>query len=455
MLADEAVPRPFSARRTDALNGRLAVPGDKSICHRALMLGAAARGRTSIANLVESPDVLATLRAMQALGARIEKTGGAWTVDGLGVGGFLTPTGPLDFGNSGTGVRLAMGLLAPCHFESRFVGDATLSTRPMRRILAALRGCGVELVSHDDGRLPITLRGARTPLPLSYRAPVASAQVKSSVLLAGLSIPGITTVIESGLTRDHTENLLGAFGAQVDIQTSETGERTIALTGLPDLRGQHIHVPGDPSLAAFIVVAGLIISGSDITVENVLMNPTRTALIDTLIEMGGDIAVNNQRMSSGELVADLHVRGSRLRGMTLSPERAQTLMEDYPILAVAAAFAEGMTLLPAPGQGHGLERDRLAAIARGLGVHGVSALFEEQGLRIVGANGRVPGGGLVTTGRDHRMAMAFLVMGLGSHQPSGVDDIRGIAMSFPDFISGLQSLGAKLTPGQTHNGAVT
>ena len=428
-------PRPLRAHRSGALTGRFRVPGDKSISHRAFMFGAMARGETVIEGLLEGDDVLATGRAMQSLGANIERRDGRYHVQGLGVGGFLEPAGDLDFGNAGTGCRLTMGLVGTYGFVSRFVGDPSLSSRPMKRVLDPLRTIGVEVVEHHDNRLPIALRGPKTPVPVAYTVPMASAQVKSCVLLAGLVIPGTTVVIEKVMTRDHTEKMLAGFGARIEIETDATGRRTIAVEGLPDLRGQSVIVPGDPSSAAFPIVAALITPGSDAVIENVLMNPTRTGLIDTLLEMGASIEVLNLRQSGGEDVADLRVRHSALRGVVVPPERAPSMIDEYPVLAVAAAFAEGDTLMDGLEELRVKESDRLSAVARGLEANGVACVEGPASLTITG-RGRVAGGGRVATHLDHRIAMSFLVMGLASNAPVTVDDERMIATSFPDFVPG-------------------
>jgi len=433
---------PLSARRANPLNGRFRVPGDKSISHRALMFGAMASGRTSIEGLLEGADVLATGRAMQALGARVERRGENWLVDGLGVGGFLEPVAPLDFGNAGTGVRLAIGLVGIYPFATRFIGDASLSTRPMGRVLDPLRNIGVAVLEENEGKLPITLRGPRTPLPIHYRAPMASAQVKSAMLLAGLLIPGTTTIIEPVLTRDHTEKMLEGFGAAIEITTAADGVRTIAVQGLPNLRAQHVIVPGDPSSAAFPLVAALIVPGSDLIIENVLMNPTRTGLIDTLLEMGGDIQFLNQRHSGGEDIADLRVRSSRLKGVRVAADHAPSMIDEYPALAIAAAFAEGETVMEGLGELRVKESDRLAAVARGLALNGVDCSEGPDSLTVRGT-GKVAGGGIVETRLDHRIAMSFLVMGMASQLPVSVDDQAMIATSFPNFVAGMSNVGAQ------------
>ncbi|WMT92148.1 3-phosphoshikimate 1-carboxyvinyltransferase [Pelagibacterium sp. H642] len=434
-------PRPRASHHRGALSGTIRVPGDKSISHRAMMFGAMALGRTTVTGLLEGEDVLATGRAMQALGAKVEKTGETWQIDGLGVGGFLAPRTDLDFGNAGTGVRLTMGLVGTYPFVTRFTGDASLSARPMKRVLDPLRAIGVEVVEHHDNKLPIALRGAAEPVLVNYRVPMASAQVKSCVLLAGLVIPGTTTVVEPIMTRDHTEKMLEGFGADISIETDAEGVRTIRVEGLPELKAQELIVPGDPSSAGFPLVAALIVPGSEVVIENVLMNPTRTGLIETLIEMGGDIAIENRRTSGGEDIADLRVKASRLKGVAVPAERAPSMIDEYPVLAVAAAFAEGPTEMVGIEELRVKESDRLAAVARGLEANGV-ACEEGHDFLIVQGKGAVPGGGTVATHLDHRIAMSFLVMGLASDKPVTVDDDRMIATSFPSFEADFTRLGA-------------
>lgn len=434
-------PHPRASFSRGALSGTIRVPGDKSISHRAMMFGAMARGRTTVSGLLEGEDVLATGRAMRALGARVEKIGAQWEIDGLGVGGFLEPEAALDFGNAGTGVRLCMGLVGTYPFTTRFIGDASLTKRPMGRVLDPLRAIGVEVVEHHQDRLPIALRGPRTPLPIDYRVPMASAQVKSCVLLAGLVIPGETRVVEPVMTRDHTEKMLAGFGAEIDIATDAAGVRTITVKGLPDLQGQNLQVPGDPSSAGFPLVAALIVPGSDVTVENVLMNPTRTGLIETLIEMGADISVTNRRNSGGEDLADLRVRHSRLKGVTVPAARAPAMIDEYPVLAVAAAYAQGRTEMPGIDELRVKESDRLAAVARGLEANGVTCEEGADYLIVQGAGG-VPGGGKVETHLDHRIAMSFLVMGMAAERQVTIDDDTMIATSFPSFVDDFSRLGA-------------
>jgi 3-phosphoshikimate 1-carboxyvinyltransferase len=446
-MSHALAPRPRASHHKGALSGTIRVPGDKSISHRAMMFGAMALGRTVVTGLLEGEDVLATGRAMQALGAKIEKTGDTWQIDGLGVGGFLAPSHDLDFGNAGTGVRLTMGLVGAYPFTTRFTGDASLTARPMKRVLDPLRAIGVEVVEHHDNRLPIALRGATDPVPVNYRVPMASAQVKSCVLLAGLVIPGTTTVVEPVMTRDHTEKMLEGFGADISIETDADGVRTIRVQGLPDLKGQNLIVPGDPSSAGFPLVAALIVPGSDVTIENVLMNPTRTGLIDTLIEMGGDIAIENRRVSGGEDIADLRVKHSDLKGVTVPADRAPSMIDEYPVLAVAAAFAQGRTEMPGLEELRVKESDRLAAVARGLEANGV--LCEEgHDFLVVEGKGAVPGGGTVQTHLDHRIAMSFLVMGFASEKPVHVDDDRMIMTSFPSFEADFTRLGAGFSPAE-------
>lgn len=437
-------PEPLSARAGNALVGRIRVPGDKSISHRSLMFGAVSLGETRIEGLLEADDVLGTGRAMAALGAGVTRDGeGLWRVSGLGCGGLLEPESVLDFGNAGTGSRLTMGLVGGHAFAATFVGDASLSRRPMGRVLNPLREMGVEVIARAGDRLPLTLRGPKTPLPITYRVPMASAQVKSAVLLAGLGTPGITTVIEPVATRDHTERMLEGFGAEISVEVDAAGARTIRLVGRPELKAQHVVVPGDPSSAAFAVVAGLIVPGSDVTVESVLLNPLRTGLFQTLIEMGADLAIENERLSGGERIGDVHVRASRLKGVVVPPERAPAMIDEYPILAVAAAFAEGPTVMEGLEELRVKESDRLAAVARGLEANAVACTEGETSLVVEGRRAGVKiGGGTVATHLDHRIAMSFLVLGLAADRPVGVDDTAMIATSFPSFRGLMEGLGA-------------
>lgn len=444
-MSHDALPAPLAARAGSALRGRIRVPGDKSISHRSLMFGAVSLGETRIEGLLEADDVLATGRAMAALGATVTRDGeGAWRVGGLGCGGLLEPESVLDFGNAGTGSRLTMGLVGGHAIAATFVGDASLSRRPMGRVLNPLREMGVEVIARAGDRLPLTLRGPKTPTPITYRVPMASAQVKSAVLLAGLGAPGVTTVIEAVATRDHTERMLQGFGAALSVEIGASGERIIRLEGRPELKAQHVVVPGDPSSAAFAVVAGLIVPGSDVTVENVLLNPQRTGLFQTLVEMGADLAIENERLSGGERIGDVHVRASRLKGVVVPPERAPSMIDEYPILAIAAAFAEGPTVMEGLEELRVKESDRLAAVARGLEANGVACTEGEASLVVEGlrAGARV-GGGRVATHLDHRIAMAFLVLGMAADAAVTVDDTTMIATSFPSFRGLMEGLGAE------------
>jgi 3-phosphoshikimate 1-carboxyvinyltransferase len=436
---------PLTARRAGPLKGRARVPGDKSISHRALIFGALAVGETRISGLLEGEDVLNTGKVMQALGAQVERTGeGAWRVHGVGVGGFREPQGALDFGNSGTGCRLVMGAVASCPITATFDGDASLRTRPMKRILDPVALMGARTVSAaDGGRLPITLAGARDPIPIVYRSPVPSAQVKSAVLLAGLAAPGATTVIESEASRDHTERLLSHFGAEVTVVPEGEHGRKITLKGQPELVPAPVVVPADPSSAAFPMVAALIVPGSEVILTDVMTNALRTGLITTLREMGADIEALNVRGDVGEEMADFRVRPGALRGVDVPAARAPSMIDEYPILAVAAAFAHGTTRMRGLKELRVKESDRLAGVADGLKANGVAVEIEGDDL-IVHGTGHAPGGGTVATHMDHRIAMSFLVMGLASDKPVGVDDTSFIATSFPSFVTMMRKLGADL-----------
>jgi len=440
----QAAPSPLVARRSGPLKGSVRVPGDKSISHRALIFGAMTVGETRIEGLLEGEDVLNTAQAMRALGASVERTGeGAWRVHGVGVGGFREPETVLDFGNSGTGCRLVMGAVAGCPITAIFDGDASLRKRPMRRIIEPVELIGAHAVSvTDGGRLPITLAGARDPMPVVYRTPVPSAQIKSAVLLAGLAAPGETTVIESEASRDHTERLLAHFGADVRVADEDTG-RWIRLQGQPELVPAPVMVPADPSSAAFPMVAALIVPGSELVLTEVMTNPLRTGLMLTLREMGADIEVLERRADRGEEMAGLRVRASALRGVEVPAERAPSMIDEYPILAVAASFAEGTTVMRGLKELRVKESDRLAAVADGLRATGVDMEVEGDDL-IVHGPARPLGGATVTTHMDHRIAMAFLVMGLASEKPVGVDDASFIATSFPAFPALMRAAGADL-----------
>jgi 3-phosphoshikimate 1-carboxyvinyltransferase len=437
-------PKSLRAKRSGPLNGTIRPPGDKSISHRALMLGALAIGETAIEGLLEGGDVLSTAAAMRSFGATVTRTGqGAWRVNGLGVGGLLEPEGVIDYGNAGTGVRLAMGI-AGCHaFATTFTGDASLVRRPMGRVLDPLRRMGVQVLARSGDRLPATLKGPDMPVPIEYKLPVASAQVKSALLFAGLNTAGVTTIIEPVATRDHTERMLSAFGAAIEIETGEDGSTVIRLEGRRNLKPQEITVPGDPSSAAFPLVAALIVEGSDVTVANVLLNPTRIGLIETLIEMGADIAIDNRRRIGGEDVGDIRARASRLKGVKVPAARAPTMIDEYPVLAVAAAFAEGDTLMEGIGELRVKESDRIAAIAAGLAANGIAAEEAPESLLVHGGAKSV-GGGTVATKLDHRIAMSFLVLGLAAEKPVTIDDSAPIATSFPEFRGLMSGLGASI-----------
>ena len=438
-------PTPLTARRHGPLKGRVRVPGDKSISHRALILGALAVGETRITGLLEGDDVLNTAKAAAALGARVDhRAAGEWNVRGVGVGGFAEPKRALDFGNSGTGCRLVLGAVAGCPIAATFDGDASLRRRPMRRVLEPLERIGARTLTSRDGRLPLTLAGAREPIPIVFEPQVASAQLKSAVLLAALSAPGETVVVETQATRDHTEKMLAHFGA--DIRVAPAGEhgRRIALAGQPELSPRPIIVPADPSSAAFPLVAAAITPGSDVIVEGVMLNPLRAGLIVTLAEMGAMIERLELRNEGGEQVADLRVRAGTLRGVDVPAERAPSMIDEYPVLAVAAAFAEGTTVMRGLKELRVKESDRLAATAALLRANDVAVEVEGDDLVVYG-KGRAAGGGVVATHMDHRIAMAALVMGIASERPVAVDDAAVIATSFPGFTDVMRALGAELS----------
>jgi len=436
---------PMTAAHGNPLRGRIRVPGDKSISHRALILGALAVGPTRISQLLEGEDIINTGKAMRALGARVEREGvGQWRVDGVGVGGFAQPRGPLDFGNSATGCRLVMGAAASCPVAATFDGDASLRQRPMQRVIDPLTRMGAHAItSAPGGRLPVTLRGARDPIPIVYEPPAASAQLKSAVLLAGLGAPGATTVLEKEATRDHTERMLSHFGAEVVVEIVGDGRR-VTVTGQPELRAAEVVVPADPSSAAFPLVAALIAPGSDLIIDSVMTNPLRTGLFKTLLEMGASIETLEARSDGGEEIADLRVRSSGLKGVEVPAARAPSMIDEYPVLAVAAACAQGTTIMRGLKELRVKESDRLAATATMLRVNGVEVEIDGDDL-IVHGRGRALGGGTVETHMDHRIAMSALVMGLASAEPVQADDVSFVATSFPGFADMMRSLGASLT----------
>jgi 3-phosphoshikimate 1-carboxyvinyltransferase len=433
------MPQPLTSSRSTRLSGRARVPGDKSISHRALILGALATGRTRIEGLLEAADVMATAKAVAAVGAEVRRVNGSVEVMGQGVGGLIAPSAPLDFGNSGTGSRLMLGALAGNPIKVALTGDASLCRRPMGRVLQPLNLMGLEI---EDARatLPLTIHGTDDLIPIVYELPVPSAQVKSAILLAGLHAPGKTTVIEALPTRDHTERMLSYFGAELTAEERGDGH-AITVMGDAELHGASITVPGDPSSAAFLIGAALITDGSDIAIEGVLMNPTRAGFVETLREMGADLEVRDLRLEGGEPVADLRVRSSGLKGLRVPASRAPSMIDEYPMLACLAVFAEGETRMEGLSELRVKESDRLAATEAGLKACGVRVSVEGDDL-IVEGNGGVKGGGVVETRMDHRIAMAFLTLGLGAHEPVTVDDTTMIATSFPGFRALMTKLGA-------------
>ncbi len=438
--------RTMTARKGGPLRGEAEIPGDKSVSHRSLILGALAVGETRIEGLLEGQDVLDTAKAMRAFGAEVERTGpGSWLVRGVGVGGFAEPSDVIDCGNSGTGVRLIMGAMATSPVTATFTGDASLRSRPMGRVTEPLALFGARAVGRAGGRLPLTLVGARDPLPVEYRSPVPSAQVKSAVLLAGLNAPGITTLIEAEPTRDHTERMLRGFGAEVEAEVTEAG-RVIRLVGQPELRPLSISVPRDPSSAAFPVCAALMTEGSDVLVPGIGLNPTRAGLYFTLREMGADLAFENEREEGGEPMADLRARFSpSMRGIETPPERAASMIDEFPILAALAACAEGKTVMRGVKELRVKESDRINAMARGLEAMGVRVEETEDSLTVHGMGpGGVPGGGMAAARLDHRIAMSFLCLGLAAKAPVSVDDASPIDTSFPNFVPLMRALGAAL-----------
>ncbi len=435
---------PLCARTATALKGTVLCPPDKSISHRCFLLGLLAQGVTHAVNVLESADVMATKDAAIALGAQVEHVAaGQWNIRGAGLGLLHTPQHVLDFGNAGTGTRLTMGVVAGHGITATFDGDASLRKRPMGRAVNPLIKMGARVMESADGlKVPLKLQGTPRPIPLIHTMEVASAQVKSAILLAGLNADGITRIIEPIATRDHTENMLKAFGADISVQR-EGDAFIIDLKGGVPLYGQSVHVPGDPSSAAFLVVAALLVPGSDITVRNVMMNPLRAGLFTTLIEMGGDIELRNQRVEGGELVADLRVRHSVLKGIVVPAVRAPSMIDEYPILAIAAAFAQGQTRMCGLHELRVKESDRLAAIAAGLKANGVEFDIWQDDLTVNGTGQPMHGGGMVETHLDHRIAMSFLVAGLASAHPITVDDTAMIATSFPNFIELMNGLGVR------------
>ncbi|MEQ9054803.1 MAG: 3-phosphoshikimate 1-carboxyvinyltransferase [Roseovarius confluentis] len=444
-MSGHATPVPMTSHRSGPLSGQADVPGDKSISHRALILGALCVGETVITGLLEGEDVLDTAKAMRAFGAEVTRDeSGTWHVHGVGVGGFAEPEQVIDCGNSGTGVRLIMGAMATSPICATFTGDASLNKRPMARVTDPLALFGAQAVGRASGRLPMTVVGAAEPVPVRYKVPVPSAQVKSAVLLAGLNAPGETVVIEKEATRDHTERMLAGFGAEIVTQVTEEG-RVITLTGQPELIPQAIVVPRDPSSAAFPVCAAIITPGSDVLVPNIGLNPTRAGLFTTLREMGADLEYENLREEGGEPVADLRARFSPdLRGVKVPPERAASMIDEYPVLSVVAAFATGQTVMRGVKELRVKESDRIDAMAKGLRANGVTVDEGEDWWQVEGLGaGGVPGGGRAEARLDHRIAMSFLVLGMAAKEAVEVDDAGPVATSFPIFADLMTGLGAR------------
>ncbi|MEL0084642.1 MAG: 3-phosphoshikimate 1-carboxyvinyltransferase [Paracoccaceae bacterium] len=440
---DPSIMRATSSR---PLKGQVSIPGDKSISHRSLILGALAIGQTRITGLLEGQDVLDTARAMVSFGAQVEKVeGGEWYVEGVGVGGFAEPETVVDCGNSGTGVRLIMGAMATTPINVTFTGDHSLNSRPMGRVTDPLSKFGVATFGRSKGRLPMTIVGARSPIPIQYTVPVPSAQVKSALLLAGLNVPGDTIITETEKTRDHTERMLSSFGAEIKVE-DYSNQRLISLSGYSELKGQNVRVPSDPSSAAFPICAAITVEGSDILVPNITLNETRAGLFTTLIEMGANLSFENEREESGEPVADIRACFSPdLQGIEVPPERAASMIDEYPILAVVAANASGETIMRGVRELRVKESDRIEAMAKGLRSNGVS-VDEGEDWWIVKGNGAgsVKGGSTCQTFLDHRIAMSFLILGLSSQKYIEIDDCSPINTSFPNFIQLMRELGANL-----------
>ncbi len=431
----------LQAHKSTSLKGDITVPGDKSISHRSLIFGALAIGTTHITGLLEADDVLATGNALQDLGVPIEKIKDQWVVTGRGLGGFTTPKEPLNFGNAGTGTRLMMGVVGGNDITAHFVGDASLSKRPMGRVLRPLQEMGVGVVDSNDYKLPLTIEGSSNLVPIRYVLPVASAQVKSAILLAGLHGEGTTTVIEPKPTRDHTEKMVSFFGGKSHVEETDEG-LAVSVEGGVIMQGRDIEVPSDPSSAAFLVAAAIICPDSDVLIKNVLINPLRIGFYTTLLEMGADIVFENKRNEGGELVADIRAKTSTLKGVTVPAKRAPSMIDEYPVLAVVAAYAQGDTIMEDLAELRVKESDRLAATSDGLTACGVPHKIEEDTLIVTGSDS-VQGGAMIETHLDHRIAMAFLTLGLQSEKPVTIDDTAMIATSFPNYIELMKGLGAQ------------
>ncbi len=445
-MSGHGTPIPMTSRPCGPLNGEANVPGDKSISHRSLILGAMSIGETRITGLLEGEDVLDTAKAMRAFGAEvIEHGGGSWSVFGVGVGGFAEPENVIDCGNSGTGVRLIMGCMATTGISATFTGDASLNKRPMARVTDPIALFGAQSVGRSGGRLPMTIVGAAEPTPVRYVVPMPSAQVKSAVLLAGLNVPGKTVVIEKEATRDHTERMLQGFGAELTVEETDEG-RVITLTGQPELKAQEIVVPRDPSSAAFPVCAAIVTPGSDVLVPNIGLNPTRAGLFTTLREMGADLTYENEREEGGEPVADLRAKFSPdLKGIEVDPARAASMIDEYPVLSVVAAFAQGDTVMRGVKELRVKESDRIDAMAKGLRANDVTVDEGDDWWIVKGlGHGNVPGGATCASQLDHRIAMSFMILGMAAQKPVSVDDGGPIATSFPIFEGLMAELGAEV-----------
>lgn len=445
-MSGHGTPIPMTSRPCGPLNGEAHVPGDKSISHRSLILGAMSIGETRITGLLEGEDVLDTAKAMRAFGAEvIEHGGGSWSVFGVGVGGFAEPENVIDCGNSGTGVRLIMGCMATTGISATFTGDASLNKRPMARVTDPIALFGAQSVGRSGGRLPMTIVGAAEPTPVRYVVPMPSAQVKSAVLLAGLNVPGKTVVIEKEATRDHTERMLQGFGAELTVEETDEG-RVITLIGQPELKAQEIVVPRDPSSAAFPVCAAIVTPGSDVLVPNIGLNPTRAGLFTTLREMGADLTYENEREEGGEPVADLRAKFSPdLKGIEVDPARAASMIDEYPVLSVVAAFAQGDTVMRGVKELRVKESDRIDAMAKGLRANGVTVDEGDDWWIVKGlGHGNVPGGATCASQLDHRIAMSFMILGMAAQKPVSVDDGGPIATSFPIFEGLMAELGAEV-----------
>ncbi|MCY3878007.1 MAG: 3-phosphoshikimate 1-carboxyvinyltransferase [Rhodobacteraceae bacterium] len=444
-MAASQKPVPLTAYPAVALRGTTGIPGDKSISHRALILGALSVGETRINGLLEGEDVLATAEAVRMLGADLERRAdGEWRIHGVGTGGFTHPGDVIDCGNSGTGVRLLMGAVCTNPITAVFTGDESLRSRPMRRVIEPLSEFGARFISSPDGRLPVTVIGSDAPLPINHRMTTASAQVKSAILLAGLNAPGQTVIVEAHKTRDHSERMLRSFGAGISVE--EDGDtRIITLSGFAELEPQHLTVPGDPSSAAFLIATALMVEASAISLTGIGMNPTRVGFLDTIREMGAELDFSNSRLQGGEPVADISVSFSSLRGIEVPPERAPTMIDEYPVLAALAACADGNTVMRGISELRLKESDRIDAMARGLEACGVEIIETDDSLTVHGRGpGSVAGGAVCATRLDHRIAMSFLCLGLAAQSPVSIDDSTAIATSFPNFLPLMHNLGADI-----------